>query len=250
MDTDDGNGDNGTASGGGGGTGGGGRGSGGGGNGHTGDGKDYTGSSNSHRRRSGRNGGGGGKGSSGGDGGRTGNGFNGGSRSRNSKDGRGSGGDFDHDDSSFPPPKEHLHPSPMLRVGEELTGMLMSEDGTSMIFASTVDASVRFYRGRGPTSAGGGSGGETHPIRGVLIESDPKEVKKVMETRRDIMEEDRRKAKGREPKKRGMLGRFKYWRKRKDRQLARDNMGECYLAISKKGVLVRNTFFPLRLVQT
>ena len=194
--------------------------------------------------RGSRAGGSGGGGSGGGGGGHAGAGSDTGSGGRSGNNGGGSGGDSDH--AKFPefPPPEHLrHPTPMLRVGQQMDGYLMSEDGSSMIFASGEDGSVRFYRGRGKASAGG----ETRPVNGVLIESDPKKVKKVLDTRHDIAQEDQREREGREPERRGVWGTFKWWMGRKDRQLAREHKDKCFMTINKKGVVVSKSPPPFPL---
>ena len=157
--------------------------------------------------------------------------------------GGGGGGGFDEDNMPpFPPPKEMRHAGEAIKVGEKMSGMLLSGDETAMVFPSSNDGSMRFYREADQQPhAGGGVG--THPpppLNEILIESDPKAVRWVKKIRRDVEEEDRMRMEGRKPK-RGLVGSFRWWWAKPHRKLARANIGECYLTVTKRGVVVSQT---------
>ena len=112
-----------------------------------------------------------------------------------------------------------------------------------MIFPSYVDASVRFYHERRPIPDDGDSAdGKTCPEEGVLIESDPKAVRRVMDTRMEVLEEEKRKAEGKEPEKRNFLRKLKWWLNRRNRQTARDNMWDYSITTLCRFVLLSHHF--------
>ena len=141
------------------------------------------------------------------------------------------------------------HPAVFVKSGERLDNVLLSPDQTSGLFADPEDASLRFYRHVAPgtsvdDAATGGKGTLT-----TLLPSDPRMLKRAREIRREINDEDAGKE-GENPLARRIQG---YWpwgkhgllraRQRENARMYRE--GEVWIALSKRGVLVR-TLFPRR----
>lgn len=149
----------------------------------------------------------------------------------------------------FPRPDAPYHrPGPMLKVGERLTGMLGSPDETSVVFPNQEDASLVFYRYREPNQASDGddNGKRTHPsypVVATLIAPDPRAIKKVLRIRQDLYEEEERKMGSGRKEKRGIVGKVMRWLRKEERELARKNIGQYYLTITERGVLVSNPRF-------
>ncbi len=171
--------------------------------------------------------------------GRSGRGGGGGGGSRS-----GSSGTSSSSTQPPPPPKE-LHASPCLKVGEVLTGSLLSPGGSSLVHGNAEDGSLVFERvaAIAPRDASGRENSTTTPIVGtILLPADPQRVARVKQVRSDISEEEREMAeKG--GKKATILGWLPFgkagWRQRRRRERAREHLGEVGIRITDKGVLVR-----------
>eukprot|EP00752_Nemacystus_decipiens_P016725 g14963.t1 len=148
--------------------------------------------------------------------------------------GNGGGGDWD----------ERQHPGAMLRVGEQLTKVLVSPDMTSGLFVDANDASLRLYRDfmTGPAADGDAIGDKKAPRVATLIKSDPGKMERVHKLRSEIAEEDEERARfGGKGLVRKLQG-FCFWGKHgfpraKERKKARDNLGQVYVTLTERGAV-------------
>ena len=173
--------------------------------------------------------------------------------------GSGSGGSGGSGGSSQPlPPPEELHSGPCLKVGEALTGTLLSPDRSSFVYSDRGDASVVFTRvtGAAPRDADGLMTSLPPLQSATLVAPDPRKVAKAEKVRVEIFEEEREETErlervGERKVKRGKFATIKGWlpfgkdgwRRRRARERARGHFGEVSIAITDRGVLVSQVVF-------
>lgn len=163
-------------------------------------------------------------------------------------------------DETNSPSKTPAHPKASLKVGERLEGDLFSKRWRSAVSVSRTDGSVLLSTlvGEAPRDADGRKVGPTPRKTAMLAQSDPAKVEKVRQTRRDIIEhenaakEDSR-AKSNKSGKKGVVAVLKRlmpfgkggWLRRRARKHAKAHLGEVFMTVTNRGVVVSTIGRPL-----
>lgn len=151
------------------------------------------------------------------------------------------------------PTELRAHPSSSLKVGQTLNGKLMSPDEKSAVFPSIVDGSLVFSTVVETVPAGGAEGPSQSPTTAVLIAADPKKVKKVLQLRADVLNEEDSDNRVIQTGKLARLMRFMPFgkvgfRQRRARRHVKANLGDRSISITSRGFVVSGVGCAQRLV--
>ncbi|CAN0233373.1 unnamed protein product [Scytosiphon promiscuus] len=141
-------------------------------------------------------------------------------------------------------PSMRAHPGATLKVGERLTGRLLSIDGSAMAYASPADASIVFEKIKGRPEEKDRRSSSSWPDS-RMIHSDAKKMEVVRRNRDEIGEEEARVARGEPARKGGKLAAAMAWLPwgqagflhKREIEHAKAHMGETEVVITDRGRL-------------